>query len=328
MRHNPPMTTPFEAMQLAVDIVNTSEHTTNKIAACLFGNGPDGTPFAVRAVNHWPTILTEKLGPDTGVGNTSGTVHAETACVLQAPVTAGASICITDPFCPNCAKNMAEAGIKHIYIDHKGFDKDFITRRVDDFTDLSLHIVERAGIAVSMIHRRDHKITPMITPSKNYIPPDDTPVSVIHPPAPEFNRDALVNLARAYAPAKRVMPYAAAFMRLPDHSLRVMIAEAHIIRGYSETSKSDRAELAELHTGKYTMVMEPVNRLMMAAARMGAKIDPRLVVSSRVPTSRELVNMVAGGYTNLHILDRRMARDVPSVNALEALVRGGVLEIK
>lgn len=327
MRDNIGMTTPFDAMQLAVDIVNSSEHATNKIAACLVGTHLDGTPFTVRAVNHWPTVLTEKLGPNPAVGNTSGTVHAETACVLQAPFTTGASIFITDPFCPNCAKNMAEAGIKHIYIDHKGFDKDFITRRVDDFTDLSLHIVERAGIAVSMVHRKDRKITPMITPSANFIPPDDAPIAVVHPPGPTFDRDALMNLARIYAPTKRALPYAAAFVRLPDHSMRVMIAEAHIIRGYSEDSKSDRAELAELHTGKYTMVMEPVNRLMMAATRMGAKIDPRLVVSSRVPTSRELVNMVAGGYTNLHILDRRMARDVPSVNALHVLMEPEIISL-
>ena len=35
--------------------------------------------------------------------------------MIDAPfATDGASLCVTDPFCPNCAKNIAEAGIKRV----------------------------------------------------------------------------------------------------------------------------------------------------------------------------------------------------------------------
>lgn len=173
---------PFDAMQMAVDIVNTSAHPTNKIAACVFGTTLSGEPFAVRAVNHWPDVIVDKLGRDIDIGDASGTVHAEMSCIIAAPATSGASIAITDPFCPNCAKNIAESGIKTIYIDHKGFDKDFAKRREDEFIDLSLRIVERAGIRVCMIHRKKNRITPMITPAASYIPPDDRAVHVITPP--------------------------------------------------------------------------------------------------------------------------------------------------
>ena len=172
--------TPYDAMQAAVDIVNNSAHDTNKIAATLFGQFPDGQPFAVSSTYHWTDVIIEKIGRHTRIGGCSGTIHAETECILRAPLTNGTSICITDPFCPNCAKNIAESGIKHIYIDHKGFEKDFVQRRGTDFNDMSLRIVERAGIAVSTLYRKDQKIVPIITPAENFTPPDDLPIAVLH----------------------------------------------------------------------------------------------------------------------------------------------------
>jgi len=318
---------PFDAMQMAVDIVNTSLHPTNKIAACVFGTTLSGESFAVRAVNHWPDAIIDKLGRDMDIGDASGTVHAEVSCIIASRATAGASIAITDPFCPNCAKNIAEAGIKTIYIDHKGFDKDWTLRRVDEFTDLSLRIVERAGIRVCMIHRRDGKITPMITPSQDYIPPDDRPVHVVTPPTPLFDATVLKNFAQSFAPDVRGLPFAAAFVRGQDHSVRILIAEEHVTIGYDPRSRSDQAEMRDTSTGKYTFLATPMNRLMMAASRLGYKIDPRLVVSSRVPTSRELVNMVAAGLTTIHIMNPRIARDRAAETGLELLVKNQVMTV-
>ncbi len=318
---------PFDAMQAAVDIVNSSEHPTNKIAACVFGTTFSGDDFLVRAVNHWPDAISSAFGRDIDIGDASGTIHAEMGCIIAAPATFQASIAITDPFCPNCAKNIAESGIKTIYIDHKGFDKDWTARRVDEFTDLSLRIVERAGIRVCMIHRKDQKITPMITPSPGYIPPDDRPVHVIHPPTPLFDSTVLMDYAHAFTPDTRGLPFAAAFGRGMDHSVRILIAEEHVTIGYDPRSKSDQIEMRDTATGKYTFLSTPINRLMMSAARMGYKIDPRLIVSSRIPTSRELVNMVAAGLTNLHILNVRTARDKAAQNGLDMLVKNRVITL-
>lgn len=317
---------PFHAMQAAVDIVNTSAHPTNKIAAALFGTYGDGQSFCVTAINHWPDLITQKLGPGARVGGSSGTVHAETSCILQAPITAGASVAITDPFCPNCAKNLAEAGIKTIYIDHKGFDKDFAQRRADDFSEMSLRIVERAGIAVYAINRKEQTLAPLITPAPDYVPPDDHPLQILHDDH-GFDRARLIDLAATYKPDIPNAPFAVACAMAPDHHPRLLFAQGHVAVGYSEGSSADKMEMHDMHTGKYTFMMEPVNRLMMGAARLGYKIDPRLVISSRVPTSRELVNMVAAGLLHLHILDPHNARDVASANALHTLIKGGVMEI-
>src|SRR5690606_7708262 len=115
----------------------------NKIAATVFGHDLAGKPFSVSRTNFWPAAIANSIGTEDDIGDSSGTIHAETAAILAASHTAGAALCVTDPFCPNCAKNIAEAGIKTIYIDHKGFDKDFATRRGGDFQNMSMRICAR-----------------------------------------------------------------------------------------------------------------------------------------------------------------------------------------
>jgi deoxycytidylate deaminase len=153
---------PFEAMQQAVDIVNDSEHPTNKIAACLFHNDQ-----WIAEHNQRPQALKNHFEWDYKLGSSSQFIHAEIACLFHAPFTiAGSSLCVTDPMCPNCAKGIAEMGVSHVYIDHKGMDKDFIKRRGNDFETMSLLMMERAGIGVSILHRKDQKIETLIAQSE------------------------------------------------------------------------------------------------------------------------------------------------------------------
>jgi len=61
--------TPFEMMQMAVDIVHTSPHPTNKIAVAIAGTDADGIPFEIASTNEHPAALQkildsgEKIGP-------------------------------------------------------------------------------------------------------------------------------------------------------------------------------------------------------------------------------------------------------------------------
>ena len=154
--------TPFEAMQHAVDIVNGSEHPTNKIASCLFNDDDFVTSTNYR---HQPLIDNFPLGEK--LGSSSQYIHSEIGCTFKAPFhVTGASLCITDPMCPNCAKAIASLCIKHVYIDHKGMEKDFIKRRGNDFETMSLLMMDRACIGVSIIHRKDKKLE-TILPEKN-----------------------------------------------------------------------------------------------------------------------------------------------------------------
>jgi deoxycytidylate deaminase len=305
---------PFSAMQAAVDIVNDSPHDTNKIAAAVFGRDQAGTPFCHAAFNHWPAPIAAHFPTHAQIGNSSGTVHAETVCILAAPVTEGAQICVTDPFCPNCAKNIAEAGIKHIYIDHKGFMKDFAERRGSDFERLSLAVASHAGIAVSVVYRKEGKINPLVV-----IPPEAArqgPLPLTLTPAGSFDPAALIAAARAIPDTT---PFAVAHVTDTKGMPHILISTAHASAGYDDQDKP---------TGtKYTTIMEPVNRLMIGARRLGVRIDPQLVVSSRVPTAREQVNMVAAGLTRLHILHPEQARDPSGIQALQQLVTAQIINL-
>jgi len=304
-------------MQKAVDVVNTSPHPANKIAATLFGDG-----FSVSKTNYWPQNILDNFGTETLIGNSSGTVHAETACILAAPMTEGASLCITDPFCPNCAKNIAEAGIKTIYIDHKGFDKDFALRRGEHFQDMSMQVCEKAGINVYELRRKEQAITPILKISGDYTPMNDSPVVISSiPNIDEANfldmiADSKANLqGEKFAVAMGINKAGESFG---------LCARSHLAIGYSK-----RINNAELHNtrGKYSFILEPSNRIMMNAARFGLTMHPDYFYASCVPTSRELVNIIGAGIKVLSIGDLHQARDPDSFTALEQLEKTDILSI-
>ncbi|HEY8189964.1 MAG TPA: deoxycytidylate deaminase [Micavibrio sp.] len=305
-------------MQKAVDIVNTSLHPANKIAATLFGGG-----FSVSKINYWPESIIRHFGMGTDIGNSSGTLHAETACILAAPVTEGASLCITDPFCPNCAKNIAESGIKTIYIDHKGFSKDFATRRGGHFQDMSMQVCEKAGISVYELRRKEQSCIPILRISDDYKPVNDAPVIVSSIPSVD---DAhfldLIADSRANLQGEK---YAVALARGGNGQVLGLCAKSHLAIGYSRRIAD--SELQGDH-GKYSFILEPSNRLLMNAARLGLKIDPDYFYASCVPTSREQVNMVGAGIKTLTIGDIHQARDPDSFAALRQLQDAAILRIR
>ena len=167
----------YNHMQAAVDIIAQSPHPTNKIAATLAGEN-----FTISRTNHWPSAIDATLGRETKIGNASGTLHAETACILTAlhdgHATQGADIFITGPPCPNCMKNMAESGIKALYIDHKGFDKDFAQRRGEDFENMSMRIAAKAGIDVYVIYRKEERFDVISQHRIGYKPSIENPARI------------------------------------------------------------------------------------------------------------------------------------------------------
>lgn len=308
---------PFDEMQKAVDIVNRSLHTTNKVAATLFNEG-----VSISKTNYWPGVIEQAFGHDIDIGNSSGTVHAEVACILSAPLTEGASLYVTDPFCPNCAKNIAEAGIKTIYIDHKGFDKDFAARRGDHFKNMSLQICARAGISIYQLNRKEQTITPIAKSPDDYQPFNDAPV-VISSLASTTQADFLDLVADSKANMGGEK-FAVALAFSPEGKIFGLCAKSHLAVGYSR-----RVEAPEFHDvqGKYTFILEPVNRLLMNAARLGLKIHTDYLYSSIVPTSRELVNLVGAGLTKMHLGDSSRSRDKDALMALKQLDNAEILRV-
>lgn len=305
----------FRHMQAAIDIVGGSTHPKNKIAATLFTEN-----FHVSDVNHWPENLAKAFPQDHRIGNSSGTVHAETACLLKSPqATEGASICITDPFCPNCAKNLAEAGIKTVYIDHKGFEKDFFARRSGHFQTLSMRICEKAGIAVYEVQRTAQKIIPIFEPPPEYVPVNEAAaqwqdtITLDEEAFRKFIEGATQNQTRRR--------FAAAFAKTPEEKCRAITVRAHPSSGFSMQNPEDAEEVAISHgpNNKYSLIQEPVNRLLMLLARKGLRLHKDYLYCSQVPTAREQVNLCAAGIARITVGDLTKSRDRHGLEAMRQL---------
>lgn len=312
---------PYDAMQAAVDIVASSPHPENKIAATLFGRD-----WGLSRTNYWPAPILKSFGPGTDIGNSSGTVHAETACILQAAKpTEGAGLCITDPFCPNCAKNIAEAGIKKIYIDHKGFDKDFFQRRGGHFDKLSMRICEKAGISVYELWRKDQRIEPIYETPAYYVPEEDSPIYV---EPIETADDATLKsiIAAAYKFHER-RKFCIAFIKDNSGKLFSLTGRGHAVTGFTMEDPQDMA-IIEQAQDKYNLFQEPVNRMMMYVRRHGYNLIEDYLFCSQVPTSREQVNLVGAGVKRITIGDVKKCRDAYGIEAMRQLETAHIVDFR
>lgn len=302
----------YDHMQAAVDIVDQSTHPTNKIAATIAGDG-----FALSRTNYWPDAIAEHIGTDEKIGNSSGTIHAETACLMAASRTKGATVFITDLPCPNCMKNMAEAGISALYIDHKGFDKDYAKRRGHHFQNMAMRICDHAGISVYEIRRKEQKITPVLEIPDNYNPTIEAPLFTT-----PIEESPNIGLFDALIQEQKTLygdtPFALTIVKSKDGRYQALSASPHPAPGYT----TDTLEEPE---GKYSYIMQPVNRLIMGAAKEGYKIMPAYFYSSRVPTSRELVNMIGAELTTLQIGNLNDCRDEWGLKALKQLTELNII---
>ncbi len=304
----------YEHMQAAVDIVATSQHPTNKVAATIAGKNAHGDDYAVSRVNYWPYRIQTHIGTKEDIGNASGTIHAETACILDAPQTEGASIFITDPPCPNCMKNMAEAGIAKLYIDHKGFDKDWAKRRGDSFDQMSMRVAERAGIDVYVIYRKEEKFEIISRHPPGYKP------SIEHPAVIEQTDQPFETLIQNAHKSEGTEPFALALAENTEGQNVFILVDRNPTVGYT-------AETVEPKDDKYSFILQPINRLLMIASKEGLTLDPVHIYSSRVPTARELVNFIGAGLDRFQIGDMDTYRDQHGPEALNQLINARIIKV-
>ena len=304
----------FQAQQDAVDIVNTSSHPKNRIAATIFHNEKK---WSYAEVNQWPKLIDDSLGREQRIGSASGTIHAETACIFKAAfqnnhAIEGASFAITDPPCPNCVKNMAEAGIDNIYIDHKGFQKDFAQRRIDQFNSMSMRLAERAGISMYEVNRKEKKIIPITIANKSYIPVNEEPLQIIkEEPYKNF---------KTMEHDKKI---AYCFVQ-SDNKKMQLICSSHPAIGF--THQNDEDEIQHPETS-YSYIQEACNRLIMNVARRGLRVLNSEIYVNITPTSRELVNLVGANIDKIHIFNTESNNDTDSREALEILKEKKIITV-
>lgn len=283
------MTTPFDAMQAAVDIVNTSEHHANKIAACLFTD----TDMIAR-VNHRPSRFIAAFTPDIRMGKSSQFVHSEVSCIHAFDQeTEGASLCVTDPFCPNCAKGIVEAGIKHVYIDHKGLDKDFAQRRGEEFENLSLFMMEKAGINVSIIHRKDKKIEPLLAPQIQTRAAGASAIEFFDI-ADELTLKDMIHSFRNRQPHGS---WACARIQESNGKLSGILVFESLPTGITPQEFKEKKDFSP----KYGLTIDPINRLLFYLKRKNLTLLNNHIGSNLFPSSRALVNAMGFGIERLTI---------------------------
>jgi dCMP deaminase len=181
---------------------------------------------------------------------------------------------------------------------------------------MSMRIAERAGISVHVIYRRDRKTETILSVSDGYVPADEFPVRVL-PATPQDLENAICAEHIHYAG----QPFAMALAQDAAGQSFAFSARAHAAIGYSAE------EHLESPDGKYSFVLEPVNRLLMAAARKGLSLQKNLLYSSRVPTARELINMIGADVPAIRIGNLDAARDIFGPQALRQLTEAGIIAV-
>ncbi|MEM6811351.1 MAG: deoxycytidylate deaminase [Pseudomonadota bacterium] len=300
-----------------------SPHPKNKIAATIWHpNNPDNF---VTCTNSYPEVISDVIDTRKKIGNASATVHAETNLMANAAFpTEGAHIFITDPFCPNCAKNMAEAGIARIYLDREGFEKDFFKRRQDEFVEKSLKIIEHAGISVYTVGESG-KVKTIYEADPDYIPLNDFPVEEVQiEQADQVSFEKAVHRAREqYGEDKHAVCLAKNEL---GQNFEISCL-SHPVFGYSISNESLVTQMIS-HSGgdKYSFWQEALNRMMMHLSKRGFTLIGEFVYCSEVPTSREQVNATGYGISQINIGDKTESRDEHGLKAMKTLSKKGVIE--
>lgn len=306
-----PHQTIIARMQDAVDVVLHSEHATSRVAACAFHpDHPDIPPAA--SMNMRPDVLKGHFAWDARLGASSQFVHAELASLIKftGPYR-GSHICVTDPFCPNCAKHLAEAGVRAIYIDHKGFQKDFIARNGDEFETMSMLIAEKAGISVYEVNRKEGTVTPILAQAAQTRPT----TSAIE----FFDIDDGMTLEHAMSMFRQRLgareTWCLAFVREKDGSKRGLLVFETLPPGITPEDFKTR----NVNTGKYRFPIDPLTRLLITVRRMHfTLLDPR-IGCARAPSSRALVNALGMNISNLLLASPLPDHDASGLAVLQML---------
>jgi deoxycytidylate deaminase len=321
-------------MQDAVDIVNSSEHETSKVAACLF-DASGTTHHMIARTNHRPKALFNEFDTYDRIGKSSQFVHAEAACVLEYPYsTKDHYLCVTDPFCPNCAKTIIESGVSRVFIDHKGMDKDFVRRRAGAFNLISMKMAQAAGIDVYILYRKERRFEPLVL--KN------------DAPKPKFGGFSFHEMGEAEATINaqsdvlELQTYLASFA---SEALKTKDADVPRVFAFV-TDRNDDMKILEIEerltpgvveaevlstqpedTDKYRFAVDAMNRLYCALKRLDLKLVKGIVCSSHIPSSRAFVNAMLTDVKILNLHSLRPSHDEQATEVCELFENKGFMSI-
>ncbi|MGH1376294.1 MAG: deaminase [Alphaproteobacteria bacterium] len=310
----------FDLMAKALAIEEQSEHPTHKVGALLHGKNSNNQSFTTTHPNFWPAPLKQTIGQDKKLGNASTTMHAEIATLCNSHITQDATLYITDLPCPNCAKMVAEARIKALYIDSHTHNTPLGEKIKPYFDNISLPVLNHAGITVVEMNAQTREFH-ILSDNKNasllrvHRPLTHTAIEQKHI-TPESFEKHIENQRNSDT------HFAACYAKTTLGQYVFLSAQPHRSIGLTKELEEHIKQI----NSKYEARLQPINRLLMACARYGLKIIPEFLYSSRVPTSREFVNMIGAGYTQLKIGNASECRDEWGMKAFIQLQENKVVD--
>ncbi len=292
----------YTYMKMALETRDQSVHETHKVAAVVVGKG-----FEVARPNFYPAPLERTVGHYQKLGNASTTVHAEIAAILDASAaTDGARLYITQRPCPNCAKAIIEAGIAEIYISVETRNTALGQKINPFFETASLPFLTHAGVQVFEV---GEEVLALNEPRSCHFS------GLEFEPLTGSFEDMIEDLDT---------PFAACVARDDKGGEYFLSAQAKTPRCLPH----EKAGAIAATQSKYETALQPLNRLLMACARYGLRMDERSVYSSQTPTAREFVNLIGAGYLALRIGDESLCRDKWGLKALAQLREHGIVDLQ
>jgi len=289
-----------------------SPHPTSPVAASIVRAN-----HRITCTNTYPGSLKSNFGTHAKIGDASPSVHAEIACALTAIKTdfptQNAELYTSDPSCPNCAHAITDMGIRDVYIDRDGFDKDYAARRMDAFENISLPIFEAGGVSVHITDCDQNSVETILSaPVARYdhtIILEQTSITARRPE----NLGKLIDMRENHF--GNPTPFASCIATDKNHTL-------HTISAMPKTGAQGSAG-----SEQYSTTSPPLRRLMMVAAREGLKPVDGTFYCTALPTSREFVDFVGGGFTTLHIANPKQYTKQSDQTALKQLTGSRILDV-
>ena len=313
----------FKCMERALEQQSQSPHHTHKVGAFIVGRDTGGDVYETGSPNFWPKILMETIGKETKLGNASTTVHAEIAAIIGARGTESANLYVTELPCPNCAKATAESRIRNVYIDKNAHNTPLGKKMEPFFRTISLPIFNHAGINVSEISVREKTIKTLVEVSPNTAVPIEKPVEILPLEKSQVTEDYFRSLIQQSEKAFGDEGHVICFTKTALGAYFAMIIRPHIAVGIDDDAREELAPLLE----KYSLIIQPLNRALINAARYGFLIEPDFLYSANVPTSREFVNLIGAGHTKLRIGNHETCRDEWGLKALQQIEQHRIMTI-
>lgn len=315
----------FKRMERALKTEKNSPHPTHKVGAYIHchENTPDIKDLPA-SHNSWPEPLERTIGHNVKLGNASTTIHAEIAALSDIPSftsSKNSDIYITDLPCPNCAKTIAEAGIANVFIDSHTHNTPLGLKIKPYFEQVSLLMFKKAGIGVFEMNAQEKTVSTIL--NSTTIEEDKSIIFTGAFKQPiEPHEEALSSLIeRSNEQYNR--PFAACFAMDNKGQSFLLSAQTQNALGLSD---ADAKHISHIQN-KYEPTLQPINRLLGQCAYFGLKIIDKTLYCSQTPTSREFVNMIGTGHTELIINQQQKCRDEWGLKALEQIKSHEIIKL-